>query len=243
MNKSATKLLTALAVTMTLGISMNAMGSTTRWEEEVSSLDGSKLIVERSQTTDFFGQREIGQSAPRTVETLSFVLPGTGQTVTWKSNFGGALQDNLTLRYVGLLGGVPYIVTYPVRCHAYNKWGRPNPPYVFFKFDGKAWVRISNEEFPREVMQANVILDGYNENKSKLTAEERKASHLSAATIQRLNMSIGGDAVQYLHQLIREPVTTGPAMGTVNCPKMVFYKGGWVGPGEFGRRFMDTIGK
>lgn len=222
---------------------MNAIGGTTRWKEEVILPVGGKLIIERSQTTDAFGQREIGQSAPRTEETLNFVLPGTHQAITWKSDFGGALQDNLTLRYIGVHGGVPYIVTYPVRCHAYNKWGRPNPPYVFFKFDGKAWLRISNDEFPREVTQANVILDGYKENEGQLTVEERKASFLAATTIQRVNTGIGGDAVQYLHRLIREPVTSGPAMGTVSCPEMVFYKGGWVGPGEFGRRFMDTIGK
>ena len=42
-------------------------------------------------------------------------------------------------------------------CHAYNKWGRPNPPYGFFKYDGKAWQRIPLEEFPAEIKEANMV--------------------------------------------------------------------------------------
>jgi hypothetical protein len=52
---------------------------------------------------------------------------------------------------------VPYLVTQTLGCHSYNKWGRPNPPYVFFKYDGKGWPHIPLETFPVEIKAANVV--------------------------------------------------------------------------------------
>lgn len=48
------------------------------------------------------------------------------------------------------MNGTPYIVAEPNLCRAYNKWGRPNPPYIFFRFDGKDWKRIPLSELPIE---------------------------------------------------------------------------------------------
>ena len=62
-------------------------------------------------------------------------------------------------------------------CLAYNKWGRPNPPYVIFKHDGKEWKRIPLEELPAEIKMPNLIIsDPDNEvkkmGKNLVTANE-----------------------------------------------------------------------
>ena len=88
------------------------------------------------------------------------MLPNTKETITWTSEYGEDIgRTNFDLLAVHALNGTPYIVASPNSCQSYNKWGRPNPPYVFFKYDGKAWQRIPLEEFPDEFQTINVALD------------------------------------------------------------------------------------
>ena len=155
------RLFSAICLVSILGVSMNADAGLfgfggTSWKEEVLLHDGSKLIVKRSQTRG--GRHEIGQEVPINSHKISFTLPGAHETITWETTIGlGANDSSLGLLALDVVKGVPYIVTSTYGCHAYNKWGRPNPPYVFFKYDGKAWQRIPLEEFPAEIKEANVV--------------------------------------------------------------------------------------
>lgn len=127
------------------------------WQEEVMLHDGSKMVITRSQT--YGGQHEIGQPPPIKEHTVTFTLPNTSKTITWTSEYGEDLgRTNFHLLAVHVLNGTPYIVAEPNLCLSYNKWGRPNPPYVFFKYDGTAWQRISLEAFPTELTTINVVL-------------------------------------------------------------------------------------
>ena len=111
---------------------MSACSNSTSWKEEVLWHDGKKIIVGRTTTRDSEGRREIGQHAPIIEQTLTFTPPGASQSITWKSDFGQTFQDNLDLLAIDIVDSKPYVVAYPGFCHAYNKWGRPNPPYVVF---------------------------------------------------------------------------------------------------------------
>ena len=51
--------------------------------------------------------------------------------------------------------GGAYIVANNMGCLSYNKWGRPNPPYVVFKYEGKEWKRIPVHELPAEINRPN----------------------------------------------------------------------------------------
>lgn len=127
------------------------------WQEEVLLHDGSKLIITRSQT--YGGRHEIGQPPPIKEHTVTFTLPGSGKSISWTSEYGEDLgRTNFHLLAVHVLNGTPYLVTEPNLCLSYNKWGRPNPPYVFFKYNGKAWQRILLEAFPTEFTATNVVL-------------------------------------------------------------------------------------
>ena len=123
-----------------MGTGMNAFGflgfgNTEKWKEEVLLHDNSKIVVERSQTRG--GRREIGQPPPVKEHVISFKMPGTSKSITWKSEYGEDIgRSNFNLLAVHILKGTPYIVASPNLCLSYNKWGRPNPPYVIFKYDG-----------------------------------------------------------------------------------------------------------
>ena len=128
------------------------------WKEEVLLHDGSKMVITRSQT--YGGRHEIGQPSPIKEHTISFMLSNSNKTLSWTSEYGEDFgRTNFHLLAVHVLNGAPYIVAEPNLCLAYNKWGRPNPPYVFFKHDGTVWQRISLADFPTEFTTINVAVD------------------------------------------------------------------------------------
>src|SRR5678816_3705983 len=129
--------------------------TTFTWKEEVLLHDGKTIIVERSDTYDPTMNHEIGQSAPLADHKTTFMIPGTRQLVIWKSNNRSAEPEHLNLLSLDILDGVPYVATTPYGSFAYQKWGRPNPPYVCFRYVGR-WERISLKEFPEE-FKINVI--------------------------------------------------------------------------------------
>ena len=206
------------------------------WNEEVLLHDGSKLVITRSQT--YGGRHEAGQPPPIKEHTVSFTLPGSGDRITWTSEYGEELgRTNFHLLAVYVLNRTPYLVTEPNLCLSYNKWGRPNPPYVFFKYDGAAWQRIPLEEFPAELNSMNVALSTIGREGANLL----KQGFVSSEKIKELNRR----TVNPDHKtILREPVKQGVEGSAVNCEEMIHYKCGWISPqGTFGKDFMDQTCK
>ena len=212
-------LVTTISLVLTLGVSMSADAGLfgfggTSWEEEVLLHDGSKLIVKRSQTRG--GRHEIGQEVPINAHKISFTLPGAHEAIMWETTIGlGANDSSLGLLALDVVKGVPYIVTSTYGCHAYNKWGRPNPPYVFFKYDGKTWQRILLEEFPAEIKEANVV-NGIQKHEHQLTA------HLGVVTadeIKKINGKLGPSAI-YQHVFVREEIKNSDNAPVLGCSKL-----------------------
>jgi hypothetical protein len=235
------RLCMAGCLVLTLVMSTNACAGSLglggdSWKEEVLLHDGSKLLITRSQT--YGGQHEIGQPPPIKEHTITFTLPGSNKTISWTSEYGKDLgRTNFFLLAVHVLKRTPYIVTEPNLCLSYNKWGRPNPPYVFFKYDGAAWQRIPLEEFPAEFSTVNVALDIMGREVKRLV----DLRLVSSETIKDLNSHIDRSEVK---TLLREPVKSGAEGSAVNCEEMIHYKCGWINPqGTFGREFMDRTCK
>lgn len=126
------------------------------WKEEVLLHDGSKIIVER--TVERGGRHEVGQKPSYKEQRLRFTMPRTTQTVTWEDHYSADLgQANFLPMALDIAEGIPYLVVYPMGCLSYNKWGRPNPPYVVFKYREEEWARIPLEELPAEIISPNVL--------------------------------------------------------------------------------------
>lgn len=126
------------------------------WKEEVLLHDGGKIIVKRSVVRG--GRHEIGQRPAYKEQSMAFTMPGSNLKVTWEDNFS---EDLGTANFLPMLldvqNDVAYLVVSPMGCLSYNKWGRPNPPYVVFKYDGNAWQRIPLQELPTEIKTPNLI--------------------------------------------------------------------------------------
>lgn len=216
-----------IGLILTLGVSMSADAGLfgfggDSWKEEVLLHDGSKIIVERSQS--YGGRHEIGQPPPVKEHTITFMLPGSNKTITWTSEYGEDLgRTNFNLLALHILNGTPYIVVSPNLSLSYNKWGRPNPPYVFFKYDGKEWQRIPLEEFPAEFKAINLVISTLTYRK-KLTSQ----SLVHAETVSELNGSSGPEEYKTIH---RTPLDHWkPRPPGSNSGRMVRTgDGGWIG--------------
>ncbi len=191
------------------------------WQEEVLLHDGRKMIITRSQT--YGGHHEIGQPSPIKEHTITFTLPGSSQRIAWTSEYGKDLgRTNFHLLAVHVLNGTPYLVTEPNLCLSYNKWGRPNPPYVFFKYDGTAWQRIPLEAFPTEFTTMNLAIS----LDTRYVQEMVKRGVTTVGQIQQRNRELPEPDFK---TILRGPVQVGSLGSAVNCLEMVFRKGVWIG--------------
>lgn len=186
------KRITQFAMILMMGVSMNTNAGLfgfggDSWKEEVLLHEGQKIIVKRSQTRG--GRHEVGQQPSIKEHIITFDLPHSGKTLTFKSEYDEELgRANFNLLALHILNGIPYVVTEPNLCMSYNKWGRPNPPYVIFKHDGKAWHRIQISELPIEFTAMNLIINNGQEERIEKSAS--KLGYVSVAGVQAFNNTL-----------------------------------------------------
>lgn len=225
-------LLLTFAISACAGVSKYG-DTNTNWKEEVALHDGQTIIVKRNVKRG--GRREPGQAPNSIYESLAFTPPNSRQTVIWEdkktedignSNFHPLLLD--------VVDNTPYLVTKALGCLSYNKWGRPNPPYIIFKYDGNTWQRINIQELPAQLTTPNLLV-----NSADTVAAKAGSNLITASTIKTLNSS--SIHLQY-KTILRDAVQKGEGIGS--CPEMIYYKGAWVGPGDStGKRMMDSRDK
>ena len=183
------------------------------WKEEALLHDGRTLIVERSIIRR--GRHEIGQSPPIGEQTIRFKLPGSKKTVRWTSAYDDELgRSGLNLLAVHVLNDTPYVIAEPNLCLAYNKWGRPNPPYVVFRYDGTAWQRIPIAQLPLEFKTFNVVM-ALPEHYTKTKARDGR---VSAEKVRELNRVIERNN-PHLRTILREPLPNGRCLPLPSSPK------------------------
>lgn len=195
------------------------------WKEEVLLHDGSIIIVERFYHLG--GHSTIASKERRALdETVSFRLPGSNKKIKWKTDFRVSEPEpnSLNLLVLDIVNGTPYIAAYPAGCVAYNKWNRPNPPYIFFRYNGKEWKKISLKEFPAILNNVNVIVGR--------PSAEQLSSFYTVEQVKKENRKINKE--------IYKTIILSPLKGEV-CEKLIYYKGYWIGPGDSNRKRIDRI--
>lgn len=204
---------------MILGVSMSACGNSATWQEEVLLHDGQKIIIDVSHR---LGERtNVGPERTTIDQTVTFVMPGTNKKITWKMDFRNSVPEpnGLILLVLDIVKGVPYVATTPASCIAYNKWKRPNPPYVLFKYEAEEWKQISLAEFPAELSKANVIV-----------GRPPAALLKSFYAVEQVNESNYYKEKEH-KAILREALKNA---GGSRCGEMVYDgKGGWIGIGWF----------
>jgi hypothetical protein len=220
------KVFKAIGLALTLGVSMSADAGLfgfggDSWKEEVLLHDGQKIIVVRSQT--YKGHSEPGQPAPIDEHTIRFSLPGSSKTITWTSEYGediGRTDFNLSALHVK--NNTPYVVAEPNLCLSYNKWGRPNPPYVVFRHDGNTWQRIAFDALPSEFTTVNVVKRIRGIDVENLV----KTKQVSAEQVAALNAGLERPEAK---EILREPMKYDPEC----IPMVTNGKGLWLSKGWF----------
>lgn len=193
----------------------------TSWQEEVLLYDGTKIVADRSVSRG--GPHEIGQRGSYTKQTLAFTHPATGKRIIWEDKATPDLGTSSFLPMaLDIYQGEVYLVANPMGCLAYNKWGRPNPPYVVFKLSDNNWIRVTLDELPTETKAPNLIFS------SPDTEVERLGRRfVDAETIKRIvkeysqprNRTISREEVEEPEGRCGEMVSDG--------------HGAWIGVGWF----------
>jgi len=174
------------------------------WKEEALQSDGSKIVVERKVSRK--GRHEIGQRPAIGDQSLIFVLPGTGQHVKWEDTYSEDVGNgNFSPMLLGVTQGKAYLVASPKGCLSYNKWGRPNPPYVVFRYEGKEWKRVALVELPAELKQPNLIFSSPDDQ-----VEKSGTRFITAEMVGRMNQ--GSNQPEY-KTILRE------ALARERCPQ------------------------
>lgn len=206
-----------LALTSGVVMSACASGDAVSWKEEVLLHDGGKIIVERM--VERGGRHEFGQKPPIKEQSLTFTLPGSNQAITWEDKYSEDVGSaNFLPMLLEAFKGTAYLVVYPMGCLSYNKWGRPNPPYIVFKYDRKAWRRIALQELPSEARVPNLVISSPDDASTQISQ-----GLVSVGKIKELN--VGFKQLEY--QTILRTEVKGAGEG---CPRLVRVEGGWVSP-------------
>lgn len=175
------------------------------WKEEVLLHDGQKMVLERTQT--YGGKSEPGQSGPIGEHTINFTPPSAGKSFTWTSPYDHEIgRTSFFLLAVHVKDQVPYVVVEPNLCMSYNKWGRPNPPYVIFRWQVNAWQRIGIDELPAEFTTTNVI-------RSIQSVQARQWSDMGIVVAEKVAQINGVAEKIHVRSILREP------MAIASCPK------------------------
>lgn len=224
-----------------LWLSVRACATTEyAWKEQVLLHDGSKIIVQREEIYDAGLRHEIGQGAPLAEQTIRFKIPNTNQSVTWKSSNRSFEQpENLNVLSLDFLNDIPYLATTTAYCLAYNRWGRPNPPYIFFKYIGE-WQRIPVEEFP-EQFKINLIFGTAQWINEKIAKDSKQYGFLRAETVAEINKESGRS--KQFYYIFRTPFPIDNMTIVGGCPEMIYYKCGWISPHGPFRDLMDKTCK
>lgn len=215
LNAKLTHLVSAkLGLILLLGAIISACS--TSWREEVLLHDGSKVIVTR--TVERGGRHEIGQESPIKAQSLNFVLPSIDQRITWYDSYSEDVDGaNFLPMQLEISKDAAYVVAYPMGCQSYNKWGRPNPPYVVFKYQDKDWKRIPLQELPVEFNTPNLIF-----SEPDKVAKRIPQSPVSAEMIK--SIYAGYRQPQY-RSILRDALSNGNGCSVPNT-----MKGGVVAP-------------
>jgi hypothetical protein len=200
------------------------------WKEEVKLHDGQIIISVRHYNLAGFAYLDSSERTPLD-ETVTFKLPN-GKSIEWKNDFRDSVPEQNSLNHFrfDIVNGVPYLATYPAGCISYNKWGRPNPPQILFKYENEQWKHITLAELPTVLVgvSANVIV--------------------GRPTASLLNPFYTVDGVNTKNYYISTPeyktiLHEALPMARINemCMEMVLYKGSWVMPNDqIARKIIDA---
>jgi len=204
------KRIMSLGLLLMLGACVNSgtglLGHSKGWKEEVQLHDGQVLVVTRH--FNLGGYPTLDARERRLLdETITFTLPSTTKKISWKTEFDDRVVEPNSLGplLLDIVDGIPYLATSPAGCISYNKWGRPNPPYILFKYVNEEWKRIPLDEFPAELVHSNLM-----------SMPDSRLLHSYYTVEQAKGQMQGRNISAYAKTILREPARSADSV--VACP-------------------------
>jgi len=178
MTNSTTRIVAISVAMLILTLPLDGCASGPSWKEEVSMFDGSKVDIDRQLIQGNVLDQEFSdvRHGPPVKGNILRVHLSTGKlTSEWEA-------VGLIPLALGRVDSAWYLAAKPIGCGAYDTWGRPVPPYVFFAYSMDAWKRITVEEFPPQISKQNLSYPGSHDHSSAAAR-----GYISAEQVQRLN--------------------------------------------------------
>jgi len=122
------------------------------WQEEVRLSDGRVIVVTQTRRCESaYTGKEVAPCISR--ETwLTINLPEfSKQEIVW--------NEKLDPRVLNIHEGKLYVVGWPTTGREFDLYGKPQPPYIGYRWTGKVWERISLQEIPEAIYSTNMIID------------------------------------------------------------------------------------
>ncbi len=175
--------ITTLIVAIAAAFVLSGCGGSRNWREEVQLSDNRIVVIDRYDKLGNPLDQEPGNwefGPPVIGFVLRIPVEGPERSVTWESG------PRLIPLALGVKGRQLYLAATPNTCAAYDQLGRPVPPYVFFKYEGKEWQRILVEEFPDDISTTNLLQGTRNRD----ARQEIDTGYVKADAVKRINRSL-----------------------------------------------------
>lgn len=149
-------------------------GNSLKWTEDVRLPDGR--VVQLTRYQEFNGPHEIGDTPNQSDYWLEFKNPETGEVVKWEQKAPG-----LSTMALMLDGKSPLLLTSPSFGGSYDKFNRPNPPYLLYKYDG-AWRQIDVSKIPLKRFRVNMTFAPKDQRKLIVDSGNKLSAAVTSAS-------------------------------------------------------------
>lgn len=163
---------------MTLGFVFASMplisscgDNTITWTEEVKLLDGRVITVVQKNRTEEDVSREFW---------LTFKLEEFGdKEIIW--------HESLMPLVLNVYQGSLYVISNPFTEREFRQYGKPNPPYLGYRYEAGQWQHIPFNEIPKAIYDTNMYFDNMAvyrlkhvslAHKAEMIKDERYGSYL-----------------------------------------------------------------
>ena len=136
------------------------------WKEEVKLSDGSVIVVKRRMVRERFG--EIGHHGRVLKQELEY--DKAGGAIHWVGDIDPVIFD--------FAQGKAYVVAFPQVYAECQRYGFPNPPFVFFRELGPNWERVDAGKVPKG-LEFNLLRNGWDAGGGLITFSLKRAQDVS----------------------------------------------------------------
>ena len=128
------------------------------WTEEVRLADGSLIVIKRKIVRERFG--ELGYHGRVLRQEIEYDKPGG--VIRWWGDVDPYVFD--------FANGKTYVVAFPRTGEECERYGSPNPPFVFFEQAGSGgeWRRIYAKDMPSH-LEFNLLRNAWNIANGRIT--------------------------------------------------------------------------